>query len=110
MRWCSGISVPEGKISLWADFRREHRSLALRSPAEAAQPADPDAQSIVVTGERYRINTLNSRLPDVRDAPQSISIVSPSRTRAMDETLRSTVGRDAEVPRSSRDNDMARSI
>lgn len=34
----------------------------------------PDGD-IVVTGERYRINTLNSRLPDVRDAPQSISII-----------------------------------
>lgn len=48
---------------------------ATAGAAEAAQPADPDAQSIVVTGERYRINTLNSRLPDVRDAPQSISII-----------------------------------
>ena len=37
--------------------------------SDAGQPADPDNQSIVVTGERYRINTLNSRLPDVRDAP-----------------------------------------
>ena len=35
------------------------------------QPRDP----IIVNGTRYRINTLNSRLPDVRDAPQSISIV-----------------------------------
>lgn len=42
---------------------------------DMAQPADPDTQSIVVTGERFRINTLNSRLPDVRDAPQSISII-----------------------------------
>ena len=43
--------------------------------SETTQPTDPDSQSIVVTGERYRINTLNSRLPDVRDAPQSISII-----------------------------------
>ena len=43
--------------------------------AEAGQPADPENESIVVTGERYRINTLNSRLGDVRDAPQSISII-----------------------------------
>lgn len=42
---------------------------------EAAQPSDPDGQNIVVTGQRYRINTLNSRLGDVRDAPQSISII-----------------------------------
>ena len=40
--------------------------------------AESEAQAkddIVVVGERYRINTLNSRLPDVRDAPQSISII-----------------------------------
>ena len=48
---------------------------AAADAAEAAQPADPEGQSIVVVGERYRINTLNSRLPDVRDAPQSISII-----------------------------------
>ena len=40
------------------------------------QPRKDDDPEIVVTGERYRINTLNSRLPDVRDAPQSISIIS----------------------------------
>ncbi|MCH8616392.1 TonB-dependent siderophore receptor [Sphingomonas sp. SM33] len=39
--------------------------------AENSEGADP----IIVTGAKYRINTLNSRLPDVRDAPQSISIV-----------------------------------
>ena len=32
--------------------------------------------AIVVTSERDRINTLNSRLGDVQDAPQSISIIS----------------------------------
>ena len=32
--------------------------------------------AIVVTGERERINTLNSRLGNVQDAPQSISIIS----------------------------------
>src|SRR5690606_25844542 len=37
---------------------------------------DADDSAIVVTGERERINTLNSRLGDVQDAPQSISIVS----------------------------------
>src|SRR5687768_7539808 len=33
------------------------------------------AADITVTGERYRINTLNSRLDDLRDAPQSISVI-----------------------------------
>ncbi len=41
----------------------------------AASTEEAPQDSIVVTGERYRINTLNSRLPDVRDAPQSISII-----------------------------------
>ena len=49
------------------------------SGAEATlTDAESEAQSkddIVVKGSRYRINTLNSRLPDVRDAPQSISII-----------------------------------
>jgi len=44
---------------------------ATTDAADAADFADP----IVVTGEKFRINTLNSRLPDVRDAPQSISII-----------------------------------
>jgi len=35
-----------------------------------------EGSSIVVTSERERINTLNSRLGKVQDAPQSISIVS----------------------------------
>ena len=44
---------------------------AAATTADAADSADP----IIVTGDKYRINTLNSRLPDVRDAPQSISII-----------------------------------
>lgn len=52
----------------------------LNTPVKAEEAASAEAQAkpkneIVVTGERYRINTLNSRLPDVRDAPQSISII-----------------------------------
>src|SRR5688500_16319930 len=44
--------------------------------ATAADAAvEAEAQPIVVTGARDRINSLNSRLPDVRDAPQSISII-----------------------------------
>ena len=46
-------------------------SAAVATTTDSADSADP----IVVTGEKYRINTLNSRLPDVRDAPQSISII-----------------------------------
>jgi len=40
-----------------------------------AGPDAPAKDDIIVRGTRYRINTLNSRLPDVRDAPQSISII-----------------------------------
>jgi catecholate siderophore receptor len=42
--------------------------------ASAIDAEAPD-RDIVVTGERYRINTLNSRLDDLRDAPQSISVI-----------------------------------
>ena len=61
--------------------------LLFSGQAEAADSAQPAADAaaadqgsgsegeIVVTGPKYRINTLNSRLPDVRDAPQSISII-----------------------------------
>lgn len=43
--------------------------------AVAAAEESEEAQPIIVTGERYRINTLNSRLDDLRDAPQSISVI-----------------------------------
>lgn len=54
---------------------------------EEAAPTTPDqdwealadgaeGDPILVTGERERINTLNSRLGEVQDAPQSISIIS----------------------------------
>ena len=46
-------------------------SAAAATVADSADPATP----IVVTADKYRINTLNSRLPDVREAPQSISII-----------------------------------
>jgi outer membrane receptor for monomeric catechols len=51
--------------------------LSAVTEASSADTADGQVsgESIVVRGERYRINTLNSRLPDVRDAPQSISII-----------------------------------
>lgn len=42
--------------------------------AEAAM-LDDQNEAIVVTGERYRINTLNSRLTDLRDAPQAVSVI-----------------------------------
>lgn len=47
-------------------------AVATESSADAADQAQTD---IVITGARYRINTLNSRLPDLRDAPQSISVI-----------------------------------
>src|SRR5688572_5078728 len=36
---------------------------------------DEENESITVTGKRDRIETLNSRLGDLRDAPQSISVI-----------------------------------
>ena len=47
---------------------------AAAADSEAADQRPKD-DNIVITGTRYRINSLNSRLPDVRDAPQSISII-----------------------------------
>ena len=66
--------------ALWMASGAQAADVAAIDTADAAeaaaiQPADPEGESIVVVGERYRINTLNSRLPDVRDAPQSISII-----------------------------------
>src|SRR5688500_13816290 len=49
---------------------------ATADPQESWQLLADGSASIVVTGERERINTLNSRLGDVQDAPQSISIIS----------------------------------
>ena len=48
---------------------------AADSTAASDSTDAPAKDEIVVRGEKYRINTLNSRLPDVRDAPQSISII-----------------------------------
>ena len=48
---------------------------AVAAGAAVAAVAEEEQPAIIVTGERFRINTLNSRLPDVRDAPQSISII-----------------------------------
>jgi catecholate siderophore receptor len=46
------------------------------SEADAAAPrSEGSSNDITVVGERYRINTLNSRLDDLRDAPQSISVI-----------------------------------
>jgi len=51
-------------------------SLSDSAPDEAVEDKDKDSdKGIIVTGERYRINTLNSRLPDLQDAPQSISVI-----------------------------------
>jgi len=50
-------------------------SVAAGAAVSAAAEEEEQPEAIVVTGERFRINTLNSRLPDVRDAPQSISII-----------------------------------
>ena len=48
---------------------------ATADTATAATATAADVPAIVITGEKYRINTLNTRLPDLRDAPQSISVI-----------------------------------
>lgn len=54
-----------------ADVGSEDK-VAATSEADEEQPRSSD---IVVTGQKYRINTLNTRLPDLRTAPQSISVI-----------------------------------
>ena len=49
-------------------------SIAITADLADAE-ADAAPEPIIVTGTRDKINSLNSRLPDVRDAPQSISII-----------------------------------
>lgn len=59
--------------------------------AEPVQLAMADsAEQIVVTGERDRIHSLNSRLGELRDAPQSISVI----PRAVIEQQNATTLRD----------------
>jgi catecholate siderophore receptor len=69
--------VLAGSTLLIGSGARAEEAMAAAAEAASADTADGQAsgESIVVRGERYRINTLNSRLPDVRDAPQSISII-----------------------------------
>src|SRR5687767_12512038 len=58
-----------------ADVEAVADSAEPAADAAAADQGQGNNDDIVVTGPKYRINTLNSRLPDVRDAPQSISII-----------------------------------
>ena len=64
--------VLAGSTLLIGSGAQAEAATAVDAAADAAEPSD---ENVVVQGERYRINTLNSRLPDVRDAPQSISII-----------------------------------
>ncbi len=57
-------------------------TLSLAPGAQAGESAstelamlDEQSEAITVTGKRERIETLNSRLGDLRDAPQSISVI-----------------------------------
>ena len=72
----SAVSMGTGAHSHEAaDRAASDAAVATAGAAGAAASTEAPQDSIVVTGERYRINMLNSRLPDVRDAPQSISII-----------------------------------
>lgn len=53
----------------------ESAELTEETETAAADAAADDAPEIVVNGKRDSINSLNSRLGDIRDAPQSISVI-----------------------------------
>ena len=72
------ISVAIAGSALWMSTGAHAAEAAPPETAPAAEAAVVESgsgEAIVVQADRYRINTLNSRLPDVRDAPQSISII-----------------------------------
>src|SRR5687768_16647457 len=72
------ISVAIAGSALWMSTGAHAAEAAPPETAPAAEAAVVEGgsgEAIVVQADRYRINTLNSRLPDVRDAPQSISII-----------------------------------
>ena len=43
--------------------------------ADGADTAPADRGEVVVTGRRDKINSLNSKIGDIRDAPQSVSVI-----------------------------------
>ena len=65
---------PVDQTTAEADAATDAAVVTTAAGAMGAEAADAQ-DNVVVTAERYRINTLNSRIPDVRDAPQSISII-----------------------------------
>ena len=67
-------SAPQASTAAKADAASSAAAVRTAVAATAAESADA-ADPVIVTGERYRINTLNSRLRDVREAPQTISII-----------------------------------
>src|SRR5687768_7252262 len=72
----AAIALAGSTLLIGSGARAEEVLLAsAAAPEKQASEDDNGDEHLTVTGERYRINTLNSRLPDVRDAPQSISII-----------------------------------
>jgi len=71
----AAIALATTTLLLGAEANAEEPAPAADDSAAADQATEQPRDPIIVNGTRYRINTLNSRLPDVRDAPQSISII-----------------------------------
>jgi catecholate siderophore receptor len=70
----AAMVVAVSTLAIGGEALAAEPGIAITADATGAE-ADAAPEPIVVTGTRGRINTLNSRLPDVRDAPQSISII-----------------------------------
>ena len=68
-----GSSLFAGQAAMAAETAPAEAAAATAAASGAA--ADDAGERIVVTGERFRINTLNSRLGDLRDTPQSVSVI-----------------------------------
>ncbi|MDQ3143346.1 MAG: TonB-dependent receptor plug domain-containing protein, partial [Pseudomonadota bacterium] len=71
----AAMVLATGTLLIGAEAHAEAIVGTTEDELSAEKDKDKPADEIVVNGTRYRINTLNSRLPDVRDAPQSISII-----------------------------------
>lgn len=70
-----GSSLFAGQTAMAAETASSDAEAAVATAAAWGAAADDAGERIVVTGERFRINTLNSRLGDLRDTPQSVSVI-----------------------------------
>ena len=71
----AAMVVAVSTLAIGGEALAAEPGIAITADVTTSAAADAAPEPIVVTGTRDRINSLNSRLPDIRDAPQSISII-----------------------------------